>query len=89
MEGNGREKGAPIKANKDIHHLTFFIYSNSNFIRHPDAYDLNADVQYNRDNGKENEFHLNKFPNHFGYDDDDKNNIQLYNFSSSDYNCIT
>lgn len=73
-----------------------YIYSNFNFIRHTDAYADDANVQNNHDNGTEHqhESHLNKVNVSGGKDgdDDDDNNdnkIRVYNFSSSDDNCVT
>jgi len=67
------------------------IYSNFNFIRQTDAYAEDANVQNNHDNGTahQHESHLNKVNGSGGKDGDDDNKIRVYNFSSSDDNCVT
>ncbi|KAL7046931.1 hypothetical protein ACKWTF_002748 [Chironomus riparius] len=76
-----------------ISFYTMTLENNFNYNRHIDAYAENANVQNNHDNGTEHqhEFHLNKVNGSGGKDggDDDDNKIKVYNFSSSDDNCIT
>lgn len=64
------------------------ICSNSNFLRHSDAYAMDTNVLncQNNQEHEEHETHLNK-ANECVNDDDDK--IRVYNFSSSDENYVT